>query len=124
MTIQHPSTVGDPVSFSPVQIFEEWLPKILNTQKEIATSIGAICVFKISGENGGTWTVDLPNQKVNSGDSEHPDMRLEMSAEDFGSMLAGKLDAEAALRDKRLSLFGRPQLLVSLAALMRPSENN
>ena len=122
MSIQHPSTMGEPASLSPTQIFEEYLPKILTTQEEQARSIGGVCVFNISGDGGGIWTVDLPNLQVKSGDYKAPDLRLEMPADDFAEMLGGKLDAEQALQSGRLKFFGRPQLLVSLAALLHPPD--
>ncbi len=123
MTIQHPTTVSEPVEFTPTQIFEEYLPKILEKQAEIAKHLDAVCVFHVNGDNGGIWTVDLPHRTVKNGDFDRPDMRLEITSKDFKSMLAGKLDAVEALRTKRMAFYGRPQLLVGLAALMRPADN-
>ena len=122
MSIQHPSTMGEPASLSPTQIFEEYLPKILDAQADLAKQIGGVCVFNISGDAGGIWTVDLPNLEVKTGDYSGPDLRLEMPADDFAEMLGGKLDAEQALQSGRLKFFGRPQLLVSLAALLHPPD--
>ena len=123
MGVKHPSTMKEPAKFTATQIFEEYLPKILKVQKEIAKQLNAICVFQVDGKNGGLWTVDLPKQKVTAGDHKAPDMRLQLTAADFDAMLAGKLDAEAAIKAKRLVFQGRPQLLVGMAALLRPADN-
>ncbi|MBI5511192.1 MAG: SCP2 sterol-binding domain-containing protein [Deltaproteobacteria bacterium] len=124
MAIHHPSMSKQVEKYTATQIFEEFLPKVLEAQKDIAKQLNAVCVFKVDGKDGGTWTVDLPKQKVNHGDHDHPDMRLELSADDFDALLAGKLDAAEAVKAKRLFFTGRPQLLVGMAALLRPADNN
>lgn len=116
MSIQHPSTVGDPVKLSPSELFATELPKILKARRDIAQSIGAVCVFRVDGDQ---WTVDLKNAKVSEGDHQWPDMRLEMSVDDFQALIGGQLDAVDAIRSKRLSFYGNPNLLVGFAALIR-----
>ena len=121
MSIQHPSTVRDPVKLSPSDLFATELPKILNARRDIAQSIGAVCVFRVDGDQ---WTVDLKNAKVTAGDHKWPDMRLEMTLDDFQALIGGRLDAVDAIRAKRLSFYGNPNLLVGFAALIRDNSVN
>lgn len=116
MSIQHPSTVSEPVQINPHELFATELPKVLKARKDIAKSIGAVCVFSVDGKQ---WTVDLKKAKVTSGNYDHPDMRLEMTGSDFQSLISGKLDAVEALRTRRLGFYGNPNILVGFAALIR-----
>lgn len=120
--VHHPSNVPDVVEFTPVQIFEEYLPLVLKQQTDIAKQIDAIFTVKIRGENGGEWTINLTDQTVKSGAVEQADLSLALKTEDFQRIIEGKLDAEEAFSNNLVEIEGRPQLLASLAALLRPAD--
>ena len=122
MAIHHPSSVKDPVSFTAAEIFEEYLPQVLKIQKEMAAQIDAVLNFKLSGDGGGEWTVNLGDQTVSTGLHAHPDFGLTTSSENFKKIIEGKLDASQAIEQKLVEIEGRPQLLASLAALLRPAD--
>jgi putative sterol carrier protein len=120
MSIQHPST-NETVNITAHELFATELPKVLKARKEIAQSIGAVCVFQVDGKQ---WTIDLKKAKVTSGNYDRPDMRLEMTEADFQGLISGKLDAVEALRTRRLGFYGNPNVLVGFAALIRMSGVN
>ncbi len=122
MAIHHPSSVSGPVEHTPKQIFEEFLPTILDKQKEMAAQIAAVYRVTITGDGGGEWTINLRDQTVKTGNTEPADLALTLAAADFQAILQGKLDAEEAMASNKLGIEGRPQLLASLAALLRPAD--
>lgn len=122
MAIPHPSSVSGPVEYTPKQIFEEYLPIILDKQKEMSKQIAAVFRIKITGDGGGEWTINLNNQSVKTGNTEPADLALTLAVGDFQAIMQGKLDAEEAMEGNKLGIEGRPQLLSSLAALLRPAD--
>ena len=52
-------------------LFEDKVPKQIAANPDKAREVGAVYCFKITGEGGGTWTVDLASSPptVRAGDS-------------------------------------------------------
>ena len=44
--------------------FDQKVPAVLATSPEKAKDVAAIYLFKISGADGGTWTVDLCLRRI------------------------------------------------------------
>ena len=60
--------------------FTRDIPARIAKHPERASQIGATFVFRITGEGGGTWTIELKDDaKVLEGDSESADCTLTMS---------------------------------------------
>jgi putative sterol carrier protein len=68
--------------------FTKSLPEKIQADPEKFKTAGCIFLFKITGEGGGTWTLDLKGDDVGVKDGEvgTPDCSIEVSAEDWKSM--------------------------------------
>lgn len=70
--------------------FDQRLPQVFQTVPDKAKELNAIYVFKISGTNGGTWTVDLraTPPTISTGDRADADCTVEAADTDFETLLA------------------------------------
>ena len=68
--------------------FTKNLPAKIESDPDAARSIGAVFLFKINGDNGGVWTVDLKGDDVGvkEGEVGTPDCTVELSSEDWVSI--------------------------------------
>lgn len=98
---------------SPAELFGERVPKALADHPEKARQVDAIFRFKITGEGGGDWTVDLKSDPpvCRHGDgAPAAQCTVEVSAEDFRAMLT---DGQAGMRlylEGKLKVEGDPTL--------------
>ncbi|MCC6807737.1 MAG: SCP2 sterol-binding domain-containing protein [Deltaproteobacteria bacterium] len=121
MGIKHPSTMQGPQTITATMIFDDYLPHVISATSDLAKKINAVYVFKISGENGGTWTVDLPALSVSKGVNAKADFEMSIDAEAFADMLTGKFDVAKAFAEQRMSVSGNIALLQSFGSLLRPA---
>ncbi len=84
--------------------FNETLPARLNKDPDAAKALDAILVFKITGDGGGTWTVDCKTgaPTIKEGEVDDADATMEVSVENFNAILedfnmAMQLDVQGAL---------------------------
>ena len=102
------------------EYFEEKLPKLLEEHPEKAKSINAIYQFDISGDAGGTWTVDLTeNPGVSAGASESAQCTVSASDNDFVDLLTGKLNAQMAFLQAKLKISGEIGLALKLQGILK-----
>ena len=67
--------------------FEKNIPSRISADPDKAKNIGAIFLFKISGDEGGTWTLDLKeNVGVQEGEHGSPECTIEMTDADWKEM--------------------------------------
>lgn len=100
-------------------LFDNQLPKVLEKNPEKAKEIGAIYLFKITGNNGGVWTVDLaastPTCKAGGGAA--PQCTIEVTSEDFRAILGNPQMATQLYFQGRLKVQGDPMLAMKLSKL-------
>lgn len=120
MTIKHPSTTGKPLEVKPNEWFEKHLPMILGQQPPVGDLLTASIVCKISGKNGGEWTVDLKSNQIQQGQKTPADAILEMRSTDFAALAMGKLDVEAAYGKGTVKFQGNPGVLHRFAIMLQP----
>ena len=73
--------------------FTEDIPESIRKDLDKAKAIDAIFCFKVSGDNGGTWTVNMKDEPgVTEGDTGAAECTIELSSEDWLAMTA-KLSA-------------------------------
>jgi len=99
-----------------VELFEVRIPRALAADPERASEVDAVYCFKISGPNGGEWTVDLTSEppRVISGDAGGAQYTVEIGSEDFGTMLGSpQLGMELYFQGK-LKVSGDPLLASKL----------
>ncbi|XP_036891614.1 hydroxysteroid dehydrogenase-like protein 2 [Sturnira hondurensis] len=88
---------------------------------DIVKATQAIYKFELSGEDGGTWFLDLKNKSGNAGYGEPPvqaDVVMNMSTEDFVKMFSGALKPTMAFMSGKLKIKGNMALAIKLEKLM------
>ncbi|MBI2466577.1 MAG: SCP2 sterol-binding domain-containing protein [Candidatus Rokubacteria bacterium] len=84
-----------------------------------AQGVKAVVQYDITGEDGGTYHVEIADGKcaVAAGAASSPNLTLTMSAPDWLDMVAGKLNAQMAFMSGRLKLKGDMGLAMRLAGI-------
>ena len=101
--------------------FDEKVPAVLKTSPEKARDVAAVYLFKISGPDGGTWTVDLVSTPPTCVPGEHgtPQCTVEASDADFRGMVDGGMQAAMTLFfSGKLKVSGDPTLATKLSKLL------
>jgi len=85
-------------------ILEKDIPALLQQKPEVAKDINSIIHFNITGDNGGTWTLDLtkPADWVSKGAEGTPKMTVTISNDDFVKIRAKQLNAQMAAMQGKL----------------------
>jgi len=89
--------------FNAKSILETEIPALLASKPEIRKEIDAVVHFQVSGEGGGTWTVDLTKSSdwVVAGAHGTPKMTISVSNDDFVKLRRRQLNPQmAALQGK------------------------
>jgi putative sterol carrier protein len=86
---------------------------------EAAKGLKAIYQLHLTGEEGGTWHMVVMDQacRILKGAAPQPDTIICMSSEDWNLLVAGKMDAFAALLQGRLKIEGDMGLATRLPGL-------
>ena len=102
--------------------FDQKVPAVLATSPEKAKDVAAIYLFKISGADGGTWTVDLVSNPPTCvpGEKGAPQCTIEASDADFRGMIDGGMQAAMSLFfSGKLKVGGDPMLATKLTKLLQ-----
>ncbi|KAM8803369.1 hydroxysteroid dehydrogenase-like protein 2 [Rhynchonycteris naso] len=88
---------------------------------DVVKATQAVYQFELSGEDGGTWFLDLKNKGGNVGygePSDQADVVMSMSTDDFVKMFSGKLKPTMAFMSGKLKIKGNMALAIKLEKLM------
>jgi hypothetical protein len=102
--------------------FDQKVPAALATNPEKAKDVAAIYLFKVSGPDGGTWTVDLVSNPPTSqaGAVGTPQCTVEATDDDFRSMIDGGMQVAMDLFfTGKLKVSGDPTLATKLSKLLQ-----
>jgi hypothetical protein len=101
------------------QVFDDQVPKALEKDPAKARAVGAIYCFKITGDGGGTWTVDLVSDPptCKKGESGSPQCTIEVAHEDFQAMLGNPQMGMQLYFQGKLRVTGDPMLATKLQQL-------
>ena len=85
-------------------ILETEIPKRIEAKPDIAKEINAIIHFNITGNDGGTWTLDCTKTDgwMTSGATGTPKMTIIVSAEDFVKISSKQMNAQMAAMQGKL----------------------
>lgn len=85
-------------------ILENEIPSLLKNRPELAKDINAIIHFNITGDTGGTWTMDLTKSSdwVKTGAEGTPKMTITVSDQDFLKIRQKQLNAQMAAMQGKL----------------------
>ena len=98
------------------ELFDEQIPKALAEHADKAKAVGAVYCFKISGDGGGDWTVDLASDPptCKRGDDGKAQCTIEVAHEDFMSMLGNPQVGMQLYFQGKLKVTGDPMLATKL----------
>jgi putative sterol carrier protein len=105
--------------------FDEKVPTVLKSSPEKVKDVAAVYLFKITGADGGTWTVDLVSSPPTCQPGEHgtPQCTIEASDADFRSMVdggsGGTQVAMSLFFSGKLKVGGDPMLATKLTKLLQ-----
>jgi hypothetical protein len=105
---------------TPAAFFQDVCPKVLAVHAATCERLGGSYAFSLTGDGGGSWTLDYDARVVHDGALAKAGVELAMSARDFGLWLKGALDVKDAARTERIKIRGDQKLLKNLAAVMAP----
>ncbi len=95
------------------------LPAKITGMADDAKSINAVFVFKITGDGGGTWTIDCKNNPgVREGAQDGADCTLELSADDWKTISEDPGQATSLFFSGRLKVTGNPMLATKLQKIL------
>ena len=85
-------------------ILETEIPGRLTAKPELATDINAVVHFNITGDGGGTWTLDCTKTEgwVTEGTNGEPKMTIVCAAEDFEKIVTKQMNAQMAAMQGKL----------------------
>ena len=83
--------------------------------------INATYQFNLSGDDGGTWVIDLASdiKEVREGEEESAQCIISMAAPDFMSMIQGSLNPQMAFMTGKLRVEGDVSLAMQLGAILK-----
>jgi len=98
------------------ELFDEQIPAALKNHPDKAKEVNAIYCFKITGDGGGEWTVDLTIDEPTcvQGDTGNAQCSIEVEHDDFKQMLS---DPQAGMQlyfQGKLKVTGDPMLATKL----------
>jgi putative sterol carrier protein len=102
-------------------ILETEIPNRIKAKPELATEINAVLHFNITGDGGGTWTLDCTKADnwVSAGTAGDSKMTVICSAADFEKIVAKQMNAQMAAMQGKLKFKPMDMgLAMKLAKLM------
>ena len=103
------------------ELFDRQVPAGLARYPAEAREVNAIYAFKIGGEGGGEWTVDLTSNPPTCvrGDTGKAQCTVEVAHDDFKSMLSDPNAGMQLYFQGKLRVSGDPMLAMKLQELFK-----
>jgi len=103
----------------PKDMFTSYLPKRIAEKGESLAGVGAVFLFKITGEGGGEWTVNLKDQLgVTEGDAGNAECTIECTADDWTTIQTSPQSAMQLYFEGRLKVGGNAMLATRLSEIL------
>jgi putative sterol carrier protein len=101
------------------ELFNQQVPEAIKANPDKAKEIGAVYLFKVTGDDGGTWTVDLVNDppSCTEGDKGNAQCTIEVAHSDFKEMLKNPAMGMQLYFQGKLKVTGDPMLATKLQKL-------
>jgi hypothetical protein len=106
------------------ELFDEILPARLAAHPDKARAVNAVYSFKITGDGGGDWTVDLASDPptCTPGDSGKAQCTIEVAHSDFITMLGNPQVGMQLYFQGKLKVTGDPMLATKLQTVLSTAE--
>src|SRR5437868_3820564 len=100
-------------------LFDTLLPEALTKNPDKAREVGAVYAFKVTGDGGGEWTVDLaaPQPHIEKGARAGANCTISVANADFMSMLTNPALGMQLFMSGKLRVEGDPMLAMKLQKL-------
>jgi len=101
------------------ELFDTQVPAALAAHPDKAKEINAVYLFKITGDDGGMWTVDLAGTppSCTTGDKGNAQCTIEVAHADFKQMLQNPALGMQLYFQGKLRVTGDPMLATKLQKL-------
>ncbi len=101
-------------------LFTEKLPKQIEANPDKAKEVGAIYLFNVSGDVGGSWTVNLKDEVgVQEGDAGNAECTIEIADEDLAKVLEDPTAGMQLFFEGKLKVTGDPMLATKLQEIFK-----
>ena len=102
------------------ELFNELVPQALAQHPDKSREVDAVFLFKITGDGGGEWTVDLVSDPpvCNPGDSGKAQCTIEVASSDFMAMLGNPQVGMQLYFQGKLKVTGDPMLATKLQTFL------
>jgi putative sterol carrier protein len=99
--------------------FTENIPNSIRNDPEKARAVDAVFVFRITGDEGGTWTVNLKDAPgVLEGDQGNADCTIEITNDVWRQLTEKPASAMQLYLDGKLKVSGNALLAMKLQAVI------
>lgn len=104
----------------PKTLFDQKLPQAISQSPEKVKPLNAVFQFNLSGDEGGTWTLDAKSDPptVAAGTTDSADCTIDMAAEDFKSMMQNPQMGMQLFFQGKLKIKGDPMLATKLQNIL------
>lgn len=102
------------------EIFGNLRTKMESIDPAKIKGMNAVYQFDLSGDNGGVFYIKVADgtTELTEGTSDSSDITITMSADDFDSLIEGKLNATSAFMAGKLKVKGDMSLAMKLQSLL------
>ena len=99
--------------------FTQHIPRSIESDLEKAKAVDAVFLFKVSGEGGGVWTVNMKDAPgVLEGDSGDAECTIELSTEDWKAMTDRPGSAMQFFMQGKIKVTGNALLATKLQSVI------
>ena len=99
--------------------FTEVIPRSIESDIDKAKAVDAVFLFKVHGEDGGVWTVNMKDDSgVSEGDSGNAECTIELSTDDWKAMSEKPASAMQLFLQGKIKVTGNALLATKLQSVI------